>query len=154
MHTYSATDLTLIISAIFGGMALLISTWKTNAKVDANTAITAATAVKVNTIETKAAVIEGHVNSKESKYIEQLTALNRENELLRQMIMDKQKTADMLAQAMAVERAHANPTALASPQVTLGLPGADAADVADAASAKASLAAIKESTAAIDRNTR
>lgn len=135
MNTYSATDLTLIISAIFGGMALLISTWKTNAKVDANTAVTEATAKKVDTIETKAAVIEGHVNSKESKYVEQLTALNRENDLLRQMIADKQQTANMLAQAMAVERAHTGPSSLVSlaPLVTPGLPVAPVAPAPDTA---------------------
>lgn len=138
MNNYSATDLTLIIGAIFGGCALLINTWKTNAKVDANTAVTEATALKVNTIETKASVIEGHVNSKETKYVEKIEALDRENLLLRQMIADKQQTANMLAQAMAVERAHA-PKSLASlaPVVTTGLPVVPVADAARADAADA-----------------
>lgn len=49
----------------------------------------------------KASVIEGHVNSKETKYVEQIAGLERERDILRKLITDKDATAALLAQAAA-----------------------------------------------------
>ena len=119
MNNMSTADIVVILGVVFAGLAQLIATWRNGTKLDTNTAATVATAATVNTIQTKAAVIEGHVNSKEAKYVEQILALQRENELLRQMIADKRETAAILAQAVAIERATA---VQPSPPVTLGLP--------------------------------
>jgi len=87
---YSATEFSLVLGA-FGIICVnIINAWKQNTKLD--------------NIGQKAATIEGHVNSKETKYIEQITALTRENEILRSVIIDKDKTAALLAQSVLIAR--------------------------------------------------
>jgi hypothetical protein len=83
---YTATELLLIIAAVGAVVVNVIIAWRTG-KVADQTLI-------------KAAVIEGHVNSKETKYNEQIISLQKENELLKNTIADKDKTAALLAQSI------------------------------------------------------
>ena len=81
----NSADWLLIIAAVGTVAVNIINAWRIEKKVD-ETLITAA-------------VIKGHVNSKETKYVEQLVSLQKENELLRQIIVEKDKDKALLAQA-------------------------------------------------------
>lgn len=48
----------------------------------------------------KTAVIEGHVNSKETKYLGDIAALQQEVRILRETLSDKKETAALLAQSV------------------------------------------------------
>ena len=86
---YTAAEASLIIGAIGVIIVNIINAWRQNSKLDS--------------IGQKTATIEGHVNSKETKYVEQLAAMTRENSILRDVIIDKDKSAAMLAQAVAIK---------------------------------------------------
>jgi hypothetical protein len=89
---YTAAEFSLILGALGVVLVNVINAWRQNTKLNAQD-------VKLDSIGQKAATIEGHVNSKETKYVEQLAAMTRENEILRDVIIDKDKTAALLAQA-------------------------------------------------------
>lgn len=48
----------------------------------------------------KTVVIEGHVNSKETKYLGDIAALQQEVRILRETLSDKKETAALLAQSV------------------------------------------------------
>jgi hypothetical protein len=83
---YTAAEFSLIIAALGVMLVNVINAWRQNSKLDS--------------IGQKTATIEGHVNSKETKYVEQLAAMTRENDILRTVIIDKDKTAALLAQSV------------------------------------------------------
>lgn len=89
---YTAAEMLLFIAAIGAIITQSIIAFKTGKVADHTNKIVDQTLLK-------AAVIEGHVNSKETKYVEQITALTRENEILRSVILDKDRVAALLAQS-------------------------------------------------------
>jgi len=96
MH-YSAPEFLLIIAAMGTIIVNIINAWKNTSKIQDNTN-------KLDIIGQKTATIEGHVNSKETKYVEQIASLTRENEILRTVIIDKDKTAALLAQSVITSK--------------------------------------------------
>lgn len=121
--------LVTVITAVSVGVVNVIVALRTSAAIKDNTAITSQTL-------TTAKVIEGHVNSEQTKAAEQLLALARENKLLRDQIADTKTTAALLAQSAAASRA----------------PGQ--AGPSPAGSAEQSLESIDASAKAIDENTK
>ena len=96
---YTAAELTLVIAAVGVMLVNVINAWRQSSRLDSQD-------LKLDSIGQKTATIEGHVNSKETKYVEQLTAMNRENEILRGVIIDKDKSAALLAQSLVQSNAH------------------------------------------------
>jgi len=84
---YTAPEMVLMITA--GGIVITntINALRTNGKLDA--------------IKEKTAVIEGHVNSKETKYMEQLASKDNEINILKSVIAAKDRDKALLAQAVA-----------------------------------------------------
>lgn len=78
-------DIVIVISAVGVVINNAIQTWKLNNKVDV--------------INQKTAVIEGHVNSQQTKYIEQIASKDKEIALLNDILIKKDKEAALLAQA-------------------------------------------------------
>lgn len=98
----SATAITLIIGgivAIIGAIATAVVT-----------IITAWHAVA-----SKVSVIEGHVNSEKTAAEGRERTLQHENALLREMLNDRKTTAQLLAQARAIELAPTAPVLLTAP---------------------------------------
>lgn len=83
--TYTAPEIVLIISALGGIIVNIVVAIKTSGDVGKTL--------------TKTSVIEGHVNSRETKYNEQITALQNENKLLKDQIAAEKQSAMLLAQA-------------------------------------------------------
>lgn len=69
----------ILIGAFFAGIVSVITAWRTIAQ--------------------KVTAIEGHVNSERTELVGKNTALQKENDLLREIIADKKQTAALLAQA-------------------------------------------------------
>ena len=86
MH-YTAPEVLLFIAAIGVLLQNTISAWRNGTKIDQTL--------------TKASIIEGHVNSKETKYVEQISSYQREVQTLKETIAEKNKIAEMLAQSVA-----------------------------------------------------
>ena len=84
---YTAPEILLMITATGVVITNTINAWRTSGKLDI--------------INQKTAVIEGHVNSKETRYVEQLTSKDNEIELLKAVIVTKDKDKALLAQAVA-----------------------------------------------------
>jgi len=91
MALYTAPEILLFIAAIGTLIVNSIYAWRTG------------TAVQQTL--TKTSIIEGHVNSKETKYVEQITSLGKEIDLLKQVIINNEKTAALLAQAVVQVKA-------------------------------------------------
>lgn len=85
--TYTAPEVLLFLAAVGTILVNVIVAWRTG-KVADQTLI-------------KASVIEGHVNSRETKYIEQIAGLTRENDILKATIANHDKVAALLAQSVA-----------------------------------------------------
>lgn len=87
---YTASEIVLFITA-FGVIGVnIVTAWRSSAKI----------IEKVDQTLIKTSVIEGHVNSKETKLNEQIIALTNENRILRDVIMDKDKDKALLAQSV------------------------------------------------------
>ena len=84
--SYTSSEILLFIAAIGLLIKNAIDSWKLND-------------MARQTLQ-KAAVIEGHVNSKETKYVEEIVSLKKEIEILNKVIIDKEKTAALLAQSI------------------------------------------------------
>jgi len=84
---YTAPEILLMIAAIGAVLVNIIIAWR-NGKVADQTL-------------TKASVIEGHVNSRETKYVEQISSLTKEIETYKNFINEKDKIASLLAQSVA-----------------------------------------------------
>jgi hypothetical protein len=80
---YTAPEVVLLIAAIGACGTQLITAWRISTKMDATL--------------TKTAVIEGHVNSEKAESNQKIVALERENDILRSVINDKDKVAAVLA---------------------------------------------------------
>ena len=91
--TYTSAETLLIIAAVGAVITNAISAWRVGTKVDS-------IAQKADIIGVKTAVIEGHVNSKETKYVEQINSKDNEIALLRAIIVTKDKDAALLAQSI------------------------------------------------------
>lgn len=85
--TYTAPEVVLIITAIGAILQNTISIWRTGNKVADTFA--------------KTSVIEGHVNSQTTRYDEKVNALQKEIDMLKQVIVDKDKMTALLVQANA-----------------------------------------------------
>ena len=95
----TSADWLLIIAALGTVIVNIINAWRIERKVDE-------TLVKTS-------VIQGHVNSKETKYVEQLVSLQKEIDMLRQIITGKDQDKALLAQAtMMRHRSHDEPIVL------------------------------------------
>jgi len=92
MPQLTAPEILLIIAAIGVVLNNMIQSWR---------------------IGTKVAVIEGHVNSKETKYAEQIVSKDNEIQILRNIIVDKDKDKALLAQAVITTSAQAEVVKLA-----------------------------------------
>lgn len=126
---YSATDIVLIITAIGLVINNTISSWKTNTKISALTSTTE--------------VIAGHVNSAATKSnADKEAAAAREAALIATMA-EMKTTAALLAQALAARN---------NTFIQPGIPVASGLPVNSAVTEQ--LDAIKDSTEAIDKNTR
>lgn len=138
---YTATDMVLIITAIGLVINNIITSWKTNTKISALT----------NTTE----VIAGHVNSAATKANADREASAAREAALIATMSEMKTSAALLAQALAVKNS-AVPVQTSYLQpglpVVAGLPTTAIEPVA--AAVVDSLDAIKDSTDAIDRNTR
>ena len=99
----NSADWLLIIAAVGTVAVNIINAWRIERKVD-ETLVTAA-------------VIKGHVNSKETKYVEQLVSLQKENELLRQIIVEKDKDKALLAQATVMRHRSTDPERIIEPSI-------------------------------------
>jgi hypothetical protein len=88
------TAATALIGAVFAGIVSVVVAFRTNAAIKDNTALTQATL-------TKTAVIEGHVNSEKTSDAKTIEFQQRENEMLRAQLADKDRVAGLLAQAAA-----------------------------------------------------
>ena len=84
---YTSSEMLLVIAAIGAVIVNIIMAWKTGTRVEQTLM--------------KASIIEGHVNSKETKYVEQLASAQREIDLLKNVIIDKDKVAGLLAQSVS-----------------------------------------------------
>lgn len=82
--TYTAPEIVLIITAVGAIIQNTVSIWRSGNKIE-------------DTL-TKTTVIEGHVNSQATRYEEKIIALQKEVEILKQIIVDKDKMAALLAQ--------------------------------------------------------
>lgn len=102
---YTAPEVLLIIAAVGAVAVNVISAWRMGTKIDA---------VKLDT-----AVVLGHVNSKETKYMEQLASKDRELELLKGIIVDKDKDKALLAQSTAAALQVVQPKLSASAEAPL-----------------------------------
>ena len=92
---YTAPEVLLIIAAVGALIVNAITAWKTG------------NAVQQTLIKT--AIIEGHVNSKETKYVEQIASLQKEVDILKTVIVEKEKIAALLAQSVIQDKAHKVP---------------------------------------------
>ena len=90
---YTATDIVLVITALGIVIVNIVAALRTNVKLNENTG-------KTNEILTKASIIEGHVNSKETKYVEQINSYQREIETLKATVIEKNRVAELLAQSV------------------------------------------------------
>ena len=100
-HTYPVSDVAMIVGVVIGGLTSLavavgniVVAVRNGRKVDENTALTAAGIARTE-------VVVGHVNSESTRAQGQIAALQKENDILREVLADKRKTAEMLAQAAA-----------------------------------------------------
>lgn len=87
---YTSPEILLMIAAIGAIITQSITAWRNGGKLDV--------------IGQRAATIEGHVNSKETKYVEELKAKDMEIEILKQIIISKDKDKSLLAQAVALRQ--------------------------------------------------
>jgi hypothetical protein len=107
------TQLLLLVAAFFNGWtALSAKRLATDTKAE-----TIAQTAKIDSVVTKAAVIEGHVNSEKSTAEGRENTLKSENALLREMLTDRKSQMALLAQARALEHvtSGAVPSEAASP---------------------------------------
>jgi hypothetical protein len=88
MPGYTAPEILLFIAAIGLVLTNTITAWRQGNK--------------LNVISEKTAIIEGHVNSKETKYIEEMKAKDTQIELLKSVIESQNKDKALLAQAVAL----------------------------------------------------
>jgi hypothetical protein len=112
------TQIGILIAAVFAGMAARDArriALDTRAETQAQTpkiddarrialdtrAETQAQTTKIDLVATKTAVIEGHVNSEKTSDAKTIEYQARENQLLRDQILDKDRVAGLLAQAVA-----------------------------------------------------
>lgn len=85
---YTAPEILLFIAAIGAVIAQSISAWRTGKTVQETL--------------TKTAVIEGHVNSQAARCAEQLIAKDNEIKILKNVIVEKDKAALLLAQSVVL----------------------------------------------------
>lgn len=90
---YTAPEILLFIGAVAALLVQTIGAWRSGARsIDTNQ--------KVGETLVKTAVIEGHVNSKETKYIAEIAALQDKCKMLELILADKDRTAALLAQSV------------------------------------------------------
>lgn len=84
--SYTAPEVLLFIAAIGVLLQNTITAWRTSNKIDQTLV--------------KTAVIEGHVNSKEARYVEQLSSKDKEIEVLKGVLIEKDRISALLAQSV------------------------------------------------------
>lgn len=114
--SFTATELAVIIGLVGGQIILIIQAFFTARKsheavvaVKENTALTAQTMQKVETVAITAAKIDGHVNSEKTASQGRESALVGENTLLRETLEKERTTAALLAQALATTKGKNTP---------------------------------------------
>lgn len=86
--------LAALVTAIMSGIANIIAVWRTESKVDVNTAMTAGIASEVG-------IVSGHVNSAATASSTKIDSLEQQVTLLRELLSDQKATAAVLAQSQA-----------------------------------------------------
>jgi hypothetical protein len=98
-------QIVLIIGAIVTGILAVITHLRmTSVKEQQQVTVT-----RLDTVAADTEAIKGHVNSEKTAAEGRLAALQKENDLLREMLTDKKATAALLAQAVATKDALLTP---------------------------------------------
>lgn len=124
-----------VIGAVFLGLGQLLQIWLTRSVAIKSDANRAATAAQLAPIAVGVAVTEAHTNSEKTRAQGELSAVEKENALLREMMAKMDADKALLAQAVA--QAQAPAAAIAPIAATASLHNIDGATAETAANTRA-----------------